>query len=87
VIGQIMSQDSSYEMCQVWGDPHLLMFPAHESQKDTRAIYWCQAEGRMVILKNKYIEIYVDVTTKPFYNENVRKNVSFHLTFITPSLV
>lgn len=87
VTNQILCQDSSYETCHVWGDPHLLMFPMHPSQADTRAIYWCRSPGRMLILKNKYIEVSVIVTDKPFYNENVSQILNlflyvYHLYFI-----
>ena len=79
VVNQIMTQDPASGECRLWGDPHLLMFPVHESQTDMRAIYWCQSPGRMLFLKNKFIEIYVDVATYPYSNENVSRVFRFFL--------
>lgn len=80
VVG-IQCQD--YEACHVWGDPHLIMFPMYETQKDIRSVYWCKTPGRMVVLKNKFIEVAINVTPHPFYNENVNQtlNISFHIHF------
>lgn len=68
---QISSQTTTQGTCHVWGDPHLVMFPVNPGQVDLRTSYWCQTPGRMLILKNKYIEVSVDVTDAPFWNEHV----------------
>jgi hypothetical protein len=74
VIKQISSQqDPPQGACHVWADPHLVMFPVDPAQQGLRMSYWCQTPGRMLILKNKYIEVYVNVTDAPYWNEDVRK--------------
>lgn len=73
VADQISSQDSPQGTCQVWADPHLVMFPVDPAQQGLRMSYWCQTPGRMLILKNQYIEVYVNVTGAPYLNEDVRK--------------
>lgn len=73
---QINSQNTTQGTCHVWADPHLVMFPINPGQADLRTSYWCQTPGRMLILKNKYIEVSVDVTGIPFWNEDVSN--TFH---------
>ena len=58
----------------MWADPHLLMFPQDEAQEGLRMSYYCTQEGRLNVLKNKYIEVTVNVTAKPFWNQDVRDN-------------
>lgn len=72
---QCQDQDSPTEMCHIFGDPHLVMFPMAESQRDLRALYWCKSRGRMVMLKNPYVEVAVHVTEHPYYNEKVNINM------------
>jgi hypothetical protein len=71
VANRIIGQESPQGTCNVWADPHLVMFPNDPAQQNMRMSYRCHAPGRMLILKNKYIEIYVNVTQTPFWNENV----------------
>jgi hypothetical protein len=73
VADQISSQEIPQGACQVWADPHLLMFPVNPAQQSLRMSYWCQTPGQMLILKNQYIEVYVNVTDTPYWNEGVRK--------------
>lgn len=77
VFGSINSQSSPQGTCQVWGDPHLVMFPVDPAQQGMRMSYWCQSPGRMLILKNKFIEVYVDVTDAPYFNEDVSQIFHF----------
>jgi hypothetical protein len=82
-----MSQESPQGTCQVWADPHLVMFPIDPAQQSLRMSYWCRSPGRMLVLKNKFIEVYVNVTEEPYWNEDVNKNVSFFLPIIIRILV
>ncbi len=77
VTDQISSQESPQGACQVWADPHLVMFPVGPAQQGLRMSYWCQTPGRMLIVKNQYIEVYVNVTDAPYWNEEVRKIFHF----------
>ena len=67
-------QDSALGACRVWGDPHLLAFPTDEAQENLRMSYHCTQEGRLTVLKNKYIEVTVNVTARPFRNQDVSVN-------------
>jgi hypothetical protein len=71
MIEQLNAQASPQGTCDVWGDPHLVNFPSDPQQEGLRMSYWCQWNGRMLILKNQYIEFYVNVTEHPFWNEFV----------------
>ena len=71
----INSQESPQGACHVWADPHLLMFPVHPAEENSRMGYWCQTPGRVLVLKNEFIEIYVNVTKLPFWNERVDDEV------------
>ena len=83
----INGQQTEFGSCNVWADPHLVMFPVSSSQANLRMSYWCQTPGRMLILKNKYIEVSVNVTTAPWWNEDVGqvfRRVLYirHITFL-----
>ncbi|CAF0764195.1 unnamed protein product [Adineta ricciae] len=67
--GYLHAQSDDRGICIVWGDPHLTGFPTSQLQASFRSSYWCRWSGRMLILKNEFIEFYVNVTEHPFWNE------------------
>ena len=67
----IRSQESTHSVCHVWGDPHLVMFGGDLALENSRMGYRCFTPGRLTVLKNNFIEFYVDVTEQPFWNEKV----------------
>ncbi|CAF0846989.1 unnamed protein product [Adineta ricciae] len=70
MIDQIMSNPMTMSNCVLWADPHLVKFAVHPSLSDRRPSFYCQSAGPMLVLKNRYIEITVNVTDRPFWNEN-----------------
>ncbi|CAF1284863.1 unnamed protein product [Adineta ricciae] len=67
--GYLHAQSNNRGTCTVWGDPHLTGFPYSQDQANLRSTYWCRWSGRMLIIKNEFIEFYVNVTEHPFWNE------------------
>ncbi|CAF1647468.1 unnamed protein product, partial [Didymodactylos carnosus] len=39
--------------CVVWGDPHVTRFPSNETESPSEV--WCQEDGLLWLVKNKYI--------------------------------
>lgn len=58
-----------YGTCTLWGDPHLICFPVDPTQSDYREGYWCQWQGRILVVKNTFIQLYVNFTASPYWNE------------------
>ena len=57
----------------------MLGFAVDPNQAGLRASYWCQWAGRMLIVKNEFIEFYVNVTDAPFWNEYVRPTLFYEI--------
>lgn len=70
-------QDSASGACRLWADPHLLMFPQDEAQEELRMSYHCTKAGRLNVLKNRFIEVTVNVTEEPYWNQDVRYDLPF----------
>ncbi|CAF3702797.1 unnamed protein product [Rotaria socialis] len=67
IIGRALTvkgnDDFEQGTCQIWGDPHLILFPLRPSE--SRPQYWCNGQGEHIIYSNQWIKFIVTVTTTP----------------------
>ncbi|CAF4336725.1 unnamed protein product [Rotaria sp. Silwood2] len=54
-------------MCNVWGDPHILMLP--QVVNGPRPQYWCRTEGEHLIYQSDYVRFSITITKIPFWKE------------------
>ncbi|CAF0764212.1 unnamed protein product [Adineta ricciae] len=69
VDGQIQAQTDTHGVCTVWGGFHLVGFPVSSQQMNLRSGYWCRATGRTLLVKNPFIEFYINVTASSYQIE------------------